>query len=51
MVISVKFQIKTRMKIAEKKIKNLENNSKFNPFSLPVTENESEFTRNLEQET
>ena len=50
MVILVKFQIKTGMKISEK-IKNLENNDKFSPFSLYVTENESEFTRNLEKET
>ena len=51
MVILVKFQIKTGMKISEKKIKSLENKDKFNPFSLPVTKNESEFTRNLEKET
>ena len=50
MVILVTFQIKTGMKISEK-IKRLENNDKFSPFSLLATENESEFTQNLEKET
>ena len=46
MVILVTFQIKTGMKISEK-IKSLENNDKFSPFSLLATENESEFTQIL----
>ena len=50
MVILVTFQIKTGMKISEK-IKSLENNDKFSPFSLLGTENESEFTQKLEKET
>ena len=50
MVILVKFQIKTGMKISEKNQKP-RNNDKFRPFSLLVTENESEFTQNLEKET
>ena len=50
MVILAKFQIITGMKISEK-IKSLENNYKFSPFSLLLTENESEFTQNLEKET
>ena len=50
MVILVKFQIKTGMKISEK-TNSLENNDKFSPFSLLVTENENEFTQNLEKET
>ena len=50
MVILVTFQIKTGMNISEK-IKSLENNDNFSPFSLLATENESEFTQNLEKET
>ena len=39
------------MKIG-KKVKDLKKkHDKFKPFSLTVTENESEFTRNLEKET
>ena len=34
-----------------KNIKSLENNDKFSPFSLLVTENQSEFTQNFEKET
>ena len=49
-VIMVKFQFKQEGKF-QKKIKSLENNDKFSPFSLLVTENESDFTQNLEKET